>query len=171
MGLTRTFSPVLHFDDENGHPLVGGKLYTYVAGTSTPVVTFADDSGSMNTNPVILNERGECRLFLEEGKGYKFVLKDCNDVTIWSADRIYPQIRFVAEGEGAIGTEETTEGGVTTLRVYIKPNSICRDLLYNHHNLIPDSRYLQFKDFGGKVVVSLCDALQAWLRTEGYPNA
>lgn len=31
-----------------------------------------------------------------------------------------------------------------------------------------DTNYLQFKDFGGNVVVSLCDALQAWLTTEGY---
>lgn len=55
-----------------------------------------------------------------------------------------------------------------TGEVGIIKNGIGRDLLKNSHNLVPDTNYLQFKDFDGKVVVTLCDALQSWLEREGY---
>ena len=35
------------FFDENGKPLSSGKLYTYIAGSSTPVVTYKTISGGM----------------------------------------------------------------------------------------------------------------------------
>jgi hypothetical protein len=34
------------FFDNNGDPLVGGKLYTYAAGTTTPQTTFTSSSGA-----------------------------------------------------------------------------------------------------------------------------
>jgi len=44
--------PKAQFFDANGNPLVGGKVYTYAAGTSTPLSTFTDASeGTANTNP------------------------------------------------------------------------------------------------------------------------
>lgn len=57
-------------------PLVGGKLYTYAAGTTTPKDTFADESGdTANPNPVELDARGEANVWLGDG-AYKFVLTD-----------------------------------------------------------------------------------------------
>lgn len=89
MGYARANTPVLHFDDINGRPLVGGKLYTYQAGTSTPATTYRDSSGTdANTNPVLLDERGEAVVYLDESKSYKFVLKDSLDSTIWEEDGI-----------------------------------------------------------------------------------
>lgn len=35
-----TPSPKQQFTDANGAPLVGGKLYTYVTGTTTPAATY-----------------------------------------------------------------------------------------------------------------------------------
>ena len=53
-------NPVMQFFDANGNPLVGGKLFTYAAGTTTPQSTFTDYNGATaNTNPVIMNSRGE----------------------------------------------------------------------------------------------------------------
>lgn len=89
MGYSLIYTPVLHFDDINGRPLVGGKLYTYAAGTSTPATTYRNKDGSeTNTNPILLNERGECVVWLNDKRSYKFVLKDALDNTIWDADNV-----------------------------------------------------------------------------------
>jgi len=74
-------------EDNNGDPLSGGLLYTYEAGTSTLKTTYSDRSGTTNTNPVVLNSRGECDLWLDTGY-YKFVLKDSAENTIWTKDNI-----------------------------------------------------------------------------------
>ena len=81
--MARNFSPAFcqQFFDENGKPLAAGKLYTYVAGSSTPVATYkAITGGAMNTNPIILDAAGYADFVLELGASYKFVLKDKNDV-------------------------------------------------------------------------------------------
>lgn len=96
MGFSLIYTPVLHYDDINGRPLVGGKLYTYRAGTSTPATTYRNKNGTeLNENPIPLNERGECVCFLEEGLDYKFVLKDKLDAVIWEQDDV-----SVPEGNG-----------------------------------------------------------------------
>ena len=73
--------------DDNGDPLVGGLLYTYIAGTTTKRATYSDADGTSNTNPVVLNARGEADVWLGSG-AYKFVLKDADEVTIWTKDDI-----------------------------------------------------------------------------------
>ena len=71
-----------------GAPLVGGKVYTYAAGTTTPLATYTDASGSTpNTNPVILDARGEASIFFGAAS-YKIVLKDASDATIWTQDNL-----------------------------------------------------------------------------------
>lgn len=73
--------------DQNGEALVGGKLYSYVAGTSTPKATYVDYDKTPNTNPIILDANGEADVRIEAGY-YKFVLKDTDDVVQWTQDRI-----------------------------------------------------------------------------------
>jgi hypothetical protein len=81
-------SAKMAFIDAAGEPLVAGKLYTYVAGTTTLQATYTDSSGAQaNTNPVILDSRGEANVWLG-GAVYKFVLKDADDALIWSVDNI-----------------------------------------------------------------------------------
>jgi hypothetical protein len=78
----------MQFFRANGEPLVGGKLYTYTAGTTTPQPTYTDSAGgTANTNPVILDSRGEADIWLG-GATYKFKLADANDVEIWTVDNI-----------------------------------------------------------------------------------
>lgn len=80
--------PKLQFFDNNGNPLVGGKLYTYAAGTTTPLATYTDASaGTPNTNPIILDSRGEANVWLS-ATTYKFLLTDSTDATIWTVDNI-----------------------------------------------------------------------------------
>lgn len=75
--------------DASGNPLVGGRLYTYVNGTTTPQTTYRDAAGTIaNTNPIILDSLGSAVIFLGTGLVYTFVMKDANDALIWSQDSI-----------------------------------------------------------------------------------
>ena len=74
--------------DNNGHPCSGCKLYTYAAGTTTPLGTFADALGSTpNANPVVLDSFGRANVFLSSSS-YKFVLKTGGGTQFWSIDNI-----------------------------------------------------------------------------------
>lgn len=66
----------------------GGKLHTYLAGGTTPQVTYSDAAGATpNTNPVTLDSLGSAVVRLAVGVAYHFTLKDPTDVTtIWDAD-------------------------------------------------------------------------------------
>jgi hypothetical protein len=80
------------FFDNNGAPLNAGKIYTYQAGSSTPLATYADSSGlTANANPIILGTSGRPPndIWLLEGYFYKFILKDSSDVTIQTYDNLY----------------------------------------------------------------------------------
>jgi|GEM_PF-5694671 len=71
-----------------GRPLVGGKVFFYVAGTTIPKNTFKDRSqATANTNPVILDSNGEADIWLEMGY-YKVVLKTSTDVVVWTVDGV-----------------------------------------------------------------------------------
>ncbi|MFH2034608.1 MAG: hypothetical protein ABIJ26_07940, partial [Candidatus Margulisiibacteriota bacterium] len=71
--------------DNNGNPLSGGLLYTYAANSSTTKATYSDRGlTAANTNPVVLNSRGEAVVY---GAGqYKFILRDSAGSLIWSFD-------------------------------------------------------------------------------------
>jgi hypothetical protein len=76
------------FVDAAGEPLVGGQLYTYIAGTTTLQATYTDSTAATaNTNPIILDSRGEANVWLG-GAIYKFVLKDADGALIWTVDNI-----------------------------------------------------------------------------------
>jgi hypothetical protein len=79
------------FFDANGDPLSGGLLYTYLAGTTTPVTTYTSPSGSVNnTNPIVLNAAGRTpnEIWVDGGVFYKFVLTTSGFVTIGTYDNI-----------------------------------------------------------------------------------
>jgi hypothetical protein len=94
--------PRLQFFANDGSFLVGGKLYTYAAGTTTPLATYTTSTGLIaNTNPVILDSRGEASVWLTSAK-YKFVLKTAADVEVWTQDQL--QGYASADGTNAYGT-------------------------------------------------------------------
>ena len=104
--------------DSNGDPLSGGLLYTYKVGTTTPKATYADatgDVGVLNTNPVVLNSRGEPTdgsVFLLTDENYKFVLKTAAGATIWTVDNFgFASPTF----EDVTVTDDVTVGGDITV--------------------------------------------------------
>lgn len=67
--------------DADGVPLAGGKLYTFVAGTSTPKPTFTDITGTVqNPNPIVLDSSGYLpnAVWVTPAAAYKFELRDAD---------------------------------------------------------------------------------------------
>lgn len=95
MSVSVVLSPIggsgQQFLGTNGLPLNGGKLYSYVAGSTTPLATYTSISGdTANTNPIILGTDGRCPsgVWLVYGSAYKFVLKTSADVLVGTYDNI-----------------------------------------------------------------------------------
>lgn len=79
------------FFDSSGNPLNGGKIYTYLAGSSTASATYTDNTGATpQANPIVLNSLGlaSSPIWLAGGVAYKFVVKDAADVTLETVDNI-----------------------------------------------------------------------------------
>lgn len=79
------------FFDNNGTILSGGKLYTYSAGSTSPLTTYTSSSGStLNPNPIILDSAGRvpAEVWVNSSSIAKFVLKDSTDVLIGTWDNI-----------------------------------------------------------------------------------
>lgn len=80
------------FFTNTGAVLTGGKLYTYAAGTTTPLTSYTTNSGDIaRTNPIILDSAGRVpdggEIWITSAS-YKFVLTDSNDVLIATYDNI-----------------------------------------------------------------------------------
>ncbi len=81
--------PKYQFLDSLGVPLVNGTLTTYLTGSTTPTSTWQDAAlTSLNTNPIVLDSRGEATLWLDSGTTYKFVLKNEAGAVQWTVDNI-----------------------------------------------------------------------------------
>ena len=75
------------FTDDLGLPLIGGQVFTYDAGTSTPKDSYSDPLlTTPNTNPIILDDAGSCDLYL---KGvYRLRVLDVNGVLMDERDNV-----------------------------------------------------------------------------------
>ena len=115
---------VQQFFDNNGAPLVGGKLFLYAAGTTTKQSAFTDSTGNTPLpNPVILNSRGEvapsgidasCGLWLDPTLAYKTVLAPPDDTDpptnpYWTVDNIVSANAAVL---AALAAYEATVAGI-----------------------------------------------------------
>lgn len=77
------------YSDDNGDPLAGGLVYSYIAGTTTPLATYTEYLGSSaNTNPVVLDANGRASIWLDPTKSYKLLIKNSSETTIKTIDNI-----------------------------------------------------------------------------------
>jgi hypothetical protein len=88
----QTVQPILQphatYVDAAGDPCVGCFLYSYAAGTTTPLNTYTDSTGGTpNTNPVVLGTDGGAAIWLG-ASSYKFILKDTGGTPIWTVDNV-----------------------------------------------------------------------------------
>jgi hypothetical protein len=82
------------FFNNDGVPLTGGLLYTYLAGTSTPQTAYTTNIGNIaHSNPIVLDSAGRVpsEIWLTTGINYKFILRDSNGTLIGSWDNIHPK--------------------------------------------------------------------------------
>lgn len=92
---TVNLSPVgngMTFFNNLGEVLSGGKIYTYQAGSSTPLATYTTVNGNIaHANPIILGTDGRSadEIWLLDGYNYKFIVKDSADNTIQTLDNLY----------------------------------------------------------------------------------
>lgn len=93
----------------SGVVLAGGKIFTYVAGSTTPQATWTDSTQVVqNANPIILDSAGRIpnEVWLADGVAYKFVVADSSSVPLGTAwDNIVginvinpPQSQWVSSG-------------------------------------------------------------------------
>lgn len=122
--------PRLQFSDASGIPLAGGFLFSYAAGTTTPLATYQDSLGAAaNTNPIVLDSAGEAVIFLAAA-AYKIVLQDLNGVVQWTQDNVsaVSQAELAAassfssltvSGAVSVGGAETVAGVLTAASLAI----------------------------------------------------
>ena len=118
------------FFDNSGNPLTGGKIFSYEAGTTTPLPTYTSSSGTVaHTNPIILDAAGrvpnggEIWVALQL---YKFVLKTSADVTIATYDNVGSSFNaaaiianFTGDGTDTTFNLASAPAGETSTNIYI----------------------------------------------------
>ena len=119
------------FFDNSGNVLTGGKIYTYLAGTTTPEATYTSSSGfTAHTNPIVLDAAGRVpsgEIWLTENLFYKFVLKTATEVTLGTYDNVFgafSEIMLdnfktdladepdVAKGDALVGYHQANQAGL-----------------------------------------------------------
>ena len=90
--------------DSSGDALSGGKVYTYLAGTTTNKATYSDiESTSAHANPIILDSNGRTQAFAQ-GR-YKIRVDDADDNTLYTWDDLH-----FGDSLLALSTTETLTG-------------------------------------------------------------
>lgn len=125
------------FFDNNGDPLNGGLVYSYVAGTAfgTPLATYTSATGSTPAaNPVVLNSAGRADIW---GAGtYDFKITDADGNTIdtvmsvtaifGSGDMtkaVYDPANIAQQLVGTTATQTLTNKSLTDSSTFITDNS------------------------------------------------
>ena len=117
------------FFDNNGNVLSGGKIYTYEAGTTTPLATYTSSTGNTaHTNPIELDAAGRVPggEIWNQLRLYKFVLKTSTETTIATYDNVGSSFNataiianFTGNGSTVAFTLASAPAGENATNVYI----------------------------------------------------
>jgi len=89
MANTLLFNPFIQVVDANGKPYAGAKLYTYQAGTTTPLASYANSNlTTPHTNPVIADANGTFPAIYLQKQSYKLRLETSANVLIDETDNV-----------------------------------------------------------------------------------
>lgn len=143
-------APKQQWEDANGNPYVGAKLFTYVAGSTTKKTSYTEADGlTPNTNPIILNSRGEAanNVFGSTGP-YKLVLAPSTDTDpplspYWTVDN------WTGANDISVSTDQWIPSGMTP--TYISATSF--SVIGDQTSILSVDRRLKIT-LGGGVVYS-----------------
>ncbi len=86
--LRELFDNIVQMQNLNGVPLAYGKMYVYALGRTRLMDTWSDvDGSSLNTNPIILDNAGQCHCYVSPDFDYTIVVCDAYDNEIFSLDK------------------------------------------------------------------------------------
>lgn len=109
-------SPKFQAFDSEGAPASGYQLFTYAPGTATKKATYSDRAlSSANTNPIVLNSRGEATIYLDGTTKLVLALPTAADPplsNIWSMDYIDGIDQFYSANRFYVDASETDQGAV-----------------------------------------------------------
>jgi len=81
--------PYSQFYDNSGNPLSGGKVYFYLAGTTTKGKVYKDPlETARHKNPIELDDSGRAVIYLVENVTYDMVVKSSDGSLIYNQDKI-----------------------------------------------------------------------------------
>jgi hypothetical protein len=130
-----------HSTKADGSDNSGGKVFTYVAGTTTPQATYTTAAlTTPNTNPVILDSTGRASIYLDPALSYKFVVTDSADVAVpegtvdnWQGDALRADLASTAAGKGPalLGFAQTGDAGAVDRTLLEKLREIVSRADYN----------------------------------------
>jgi len=140
------------FFDNNGIPLAGGLIYTYFAGTTTPLATFTDNTGLIgNTNPIVLDAAGRPphQIWVQNNTPAKFIINTSTNVTIRTEDNIsynafqeFLNVKdFGATGDGVtddtVSINNAVAAAFTQNAILVFPNGsyLTTSSIQNIHNI------------------------------------
>lgn len=96
--------PQFHSILSNGSPNALGCVFTYFSGTTTPLGTYTDSTGTtLNANPVILSSSGSANIWIQAGIAYSFTVKSFGGVNCATGSTIY-SVRGIAGGTSSAVT-------------------------------------------------------------------
>jgi hypothetical protein len=88
MNLVELYDIVIQAQSLNGVPLSNGHVYIYALGRTRLMDTWSDVAGeSLNTNPVILDNAGQAKIYVSDAFDYTLVFTDEYDNEIFSVDK------------------------------------------------------------------------------------
>ena len=108
-----SFQPIpwIQASDDAGAPLAGGKIWTYISGTTTPKATYTDAALiTPNTNPIILNARGEAQMVLGAG-AYSLKLLRADDTLVKTIDGVTDAATLASSGDALIRSDLAASTG------------------------------------------------------------
>lgn len=160
MSVKRLYNDRHYFPDSSGNnALSGGKLFVYLAGSTTKASTFNSSTGAVaNANPLVLDSAGrlQSEVWGTTGIALKLVLTTSTDTDppgspIWTEDNV----TVLNDASPSNITGEWVASGLTP--TYISANSF--SVTGDQTLILPIGRRLQIVDAGGTKYASITNSV------------